>query len=348
MSPVSEAYREIACRRGNLPVRYSPEPAPTEKTFALIRTLPRLSCFCVFLLAFPLIPAIAADYPRIPALESADPVFRQYSDDVRDARLALAGAANRPGKTQLPVALYAYRTQPSDTLFAIAARCSVSYDSIASLNRIASPAELTAGTIILLPTLPGLYLPDNGEGSFETLLLSSFDPDDPSIISFTVHDPSGGSKRTVHCIPDSQFDGTVRSWFLTPRYRFPLPSGVVTSSFGMRKNPITGNLVFHKGVDLAAPRGTPVYACSDGEAVSTGTDPIYGNYVILRHEGGKESLYGHLSAIKIELRERVKSGSILGTVGSTGQSTGPHLHFEIHENGIPKDPAGFIKGTTQR
>ncbi len=292
--------------------------------------------------------AFAADYPRIPALDPADPVFRQYSDDVRDARIALAGAANRKGQRVLPVGIYAYRVLPTDTLLGIAARCSVPYDALASLNRLSAPSDLTPGTVLLLPTLPGLYLPDDAAGAFETLLLSSFDPDDPSIITFAVHDTGTGTKRTVHCIPDGLFDGTVRAWFLTPRYRFPLPSGVVTSSFGMRKNPVTGNLVFHKGVDLAAPRGTSVYSCADGEVVSTGFDSVYGNYVIVRHEGGKESLYGHLAAVKIELRERVKSGTILGTVGSTGQSTGPHLHFEIHENGIPKDPAGFIKGTTQR
>lgn len=305
----------------------------------------RYSAF--FFVLFTLGRAFSADYPRIPSLSAQDPVFRQYSDDVRDARLALAGKEAKKEKP-LPIGLYAYRIAEGDTLLGIAARCSVPYDAIASLNRLASPGDLRNGSLILLPTLPGLYLPDDGTGSFETLLLSSFDPDDPSIITFTLHDPVSGKGRTVHCIPDGLFDGTVRAWFLTPRYRFPLPAGVVTSSFGMRKNPVTGNLVFHKGVDLAAPRGTSVFACADGVVQSTGNDPVYGNYVILLHEGGKESLYGHLFSIKIELRERIKSGSILGTVGSTGQSTGPHLHFEIHENGIPKDPAGFIKGTTQR
>ncbi len=286
----------------------------------------------------------AAEYPRIPSLAPSDPVFRQYSDDVSAARIALAGKRADP----LPIALYTYRAVAGDTLFTVAARCSVPYDAIASLNRLSAPGDLAEGTVLVLPALPGLYLPDDARGSFETMLLSSFDPDDPSIVSFSFHDPSTGERRAVHCIPDALFDGTVRAWFLTPRYRFPLPSGVVTSSFGMRKNPVTGNLVFHRGVDLAAPRGTPVYACADGTVKSVGEDPVYGKYVILLHEGGKESLYGHLSSIKIELRERVKSGSILGTVGSTGQSTGPHLHFEIHENGIPKDPAGFIKGTSQR
>jgi len=273
--------------------------------------------------------------PLIPELSSFDPVFQQYSDDVLEAQKALA---NPVKGVPPPLRLYAYKARKADTLLTIAARCSVPYDSIATVNRVSSMGESLTGRTIILPTLPGLYLPDTSANSFESLLLSSFDPDDKSIISFGL----GSSK--VHCIPDGRFDGTLRTYFLTPSFLFPLVTGKVTSSFGMRKNPVTGKLLFHKGIDLAAPTGTPVRACAAGTVIYTGYDPIYGNHVILRHEGGKESIYGHLSSIKIELRDKLKSGTIIGTVGSTGQSTGPHLHFEIHENGVPKNPAGFIKG----
>jgi murein DD-endopeptidase MepM/ murein hydrolase activator NlpD len=288
-------------------------------------------------LAFPGM-AFAAGYdaiPKIPALESSDPVFSQYSDDVSEARIALATekVGERP-----PIHIYAYTAKKDDTLLAIAARCSVPYDAIASLNRIASMQDSIAGKTLLLPTLPGLYLPDKAENTFENLLLSSFDPDDKSIITFRVGDTAW------HCIPDALFDGTVRAFFLTPAFRFPLPGLVVTSSFGMRKNPVTGNLVFHKGIDLAAPRGTPVHPCADGIVTYTGYDPIYGNHIIVKHDGNRESLYGHLSSIKIELHQKVKTDTIIGTVGSTGQSTGPHLHFEIHENGVAKNPAAMLKG----
>jgi murein DD-endopeptidase MepM/ murein hydrolase activator NlpD len=282
-------------------------------------------------------------YPRIPSLSSINPVFTQYSDDVQDARMAIAASAQG---TELPLHLYTYTVTADDTLITIAARCSIPYDSIASLNRIESMTESLTGRTIILPTLPGLYLPDKAQTTFENLLLSSFDPDDPSIISFSVREDSGKAgitKRAVHCIPDSTFEGTVRAFFLTPTFRFPLPEATLTSSFGMRKNPVTGNLIFHKGIDLAAPRGTPVHACADGTVIQTGSDSIYGNFIIIKHAGTKESLYGHLQTIKIELHQQVKSGTIIGTVGSTGQSTGPHLHFEIHENGVPKNPASFIQ-----
>jgi len=273
--------------------------------------------------------------PAIPALASNDPVFRQYSDDVESARKAIARA--KPGDP-LPVGLYAYTAKAGDTLIGIAARCSVPYDAIASLNRLPSMGEPIVGRTLLLPTLVGLYLPDKASNTFESLLLSSFDPDDPTIITFRF------DGATIHCLPDALFEGTVRTFFLTPSFRFPLPVGTVTSSFGMRKNPVTGHLIFHKGIDLAAPRGTPVQSCAGGTVIYTGYDSIYGNHVIIRHDGTKESLYGHLASISVTLQQTVKSGTIIGTVGSTGQSTGPHLHFEIHENGVPKNPAGLIKG----
>ncbi len=297
-----------------------------------------------FFLLLASVPAVAEGvfYPEIPSLTSDNPVFQQYCDDVSQARQALATA--KPG-VDLPLHLYSYVPKKTDTLITIAARCSIPYDAIASLNRFASMQDSITGKTVILPTLPGLYLPDKAVNTFENLLLSSFDPDDPTIISFFVRDPD---KRAVHCIPDAGFEGTVRSFFLTPTFRFPLPDGALTSTFGMRKNPVTGHLIFHKGIDLAAPRGTPVHACADGTVTFVGEDSVYGNYVIIAHEGNKESLYGHLQTVKIELHQKVKSGSIIGTVGSTGQSTGPHLHFEIHENGVAKNPEGFIKGKVRQ
>lgn len=277
-------------------------------------------------------------YPRIPVLDSIDPVFSQYEDDVLSARIALAGAKTG---TELPVRLFSYIVKKNDTLIGIAARCGIPYDSIASLNRIPSMQEPIAGKRILLPTLPGLYLPEKAINTLEKLLLSSFDPDDTTIITFSVR---GEENRPVHCIPGISFDGTIRAFFLSPAFRFPLPEAVISSTFGLRKNPVTGNLIFHRGIDLAAPRGTLVLACEDGTVKKTGNDPVYGNFIIILHDGNRESLYGHLQTVKIELHQKVKSGYIIGTVGSTGQSTGPHLHFEIHENGVPKNPTGFIKG----
>ena len=99
----------------------------------------------------------------------------------------------------------------------------------------------------------------------------------------------------------------------------------------------------HQGIDLAAPEGTEVFAAADGVVTAAGFDPVYGNYIIISHSNNWKSLYGHLSTIDTVLRTNVKSGNFIGRVGSTGQSTGPHLHFELRQDGKAFDPAGRLR-----
>ncbi len=114
--------------------------------------------------------------------------------------------------------------------------------------------------------------------------------------------------------------------------------GRQTSSFGWRRNPLTGERAFHAGVDLAAAAGTPVKACWDGTVSSVGKLPGYGNMVAVQHEGGWESVYAHNSAFTVRAGDSVKAGQEIARVGNTGRSTGPHLHFELRNNGAPQDP----------
>ena len=110
----------------------------------------------------------------------------------------------------------------------------------------------------------------------------------------------------------------------------------------MRRNPVSGNMRFHEGLDLAAPPGTDVYAVRDGVVTEVGEDPIYGTYIVIKHSDSWASLYGHLQRARVSLHDSVKSGTVIGWVGSTGQSTGPHLHFELRQNGRAQDPDKFL------
>ena len=143
-------------------------------------------------------------------------------------------------------------------------------------------------------------------------------------------------------LPAQRFNTTQRAFFLNTAFLFPLDDGVLTSPFGKRNSPFTGKPANHKGIDLAAPEGSPVYASRAGTVEFCGYNEVYGNHIIIRHDAKWSSLYGHLSEIKIRLHQKVKTGYIIGSVGSTGQSTGPHLHFEILEGGTPLDPQAFI------
>jgi murein DD-endopeptidase MepM/ murein hydrolase activator NlpD len=123
--------------------------------------------------------------------------------------------------------------------------------------------------------------------------------------------------------------------------RTPLDGARLTSGFGPRRHPVLGFSRRHEGLDFAAPTGTPVYAASDGVVAGAGTERGYGRTVRLRHPGGVETVYAHLSRIARDARPgaRVRQGEVIGHVGSTGLSTGPHLHYEIRMAGRAQDPA---------
>jgi murein DD-endopeptidase MepM/ murein hydrolase activator NlpD len=112
----------------------------------------------------------------------------------------------------------------------------------------------------------------------------------------------------------------------------------ISSLFGLRKDPFTHQVRFHKGLDLSAPEGMKVVSALAGTVISAGYEPGYGNTVLVQHDGGIQTRYGHLGVIKVKAGEVVGSEAELGTVGSTGRSTGPHLHFEVIRMGTPVDP----------
>ena len=105
---------------------------------------------------------------------------------------------------------------------------------------------------------------------------------------------------------------------------------------------MTGAWGVHAGIDTVAPRGTPVVAARSGEVIDTGVDTSMGNYVRLQHRGGFTTFYGHLDTVLVTLNESVSSGMIIGTVGSTGITTGSHLHFEIRQDNDPRDPMKLL------
>lgn len=123
--------------------------------------------------------------------------------------------------------------------------------------------------------------------------------------------------------------------------QWPVP-GRLTSRFGNRVHPIYGDVRLHAGIDIGAPNGTPIVAADDGVAIIAGPTGSYGNFVVLSHGAGLSTSYAHQSSLAVSPGQSVRKGQVIGYVGSTGASTGNHLHFEVRRNGEPVDPLGYV------
>lgn len=268
-------------------------------------------------------------YPHIPELQSRNPVFKQYEQDVEQTyKLIARGDSPFLG-------LYTYTGTKEDTIMTVSARCNIPQETIATLNRFSSSDTRLDGINILLPTVPGLFIPAAPESTLEIILSKkAFKEDETPCYNIN------GDKFFFLC--GEHFEPTERAFYLDTALSSPLPQGVLTSSYGMRISPITGMEKFHQGVDLAAPIGTPVLAARGGLVETTGTDRVYGNYIVLKHDNNTQSLYAHLSSIDVKQGMRVEKGNTIGKVGTTGWSTGPHLHFEMRINGRAQRPPNSL------
>lgn len=122
----------------------------------------------------------------------------------------------------------------------------------------------------------------------------------------------------------------------------PVHAGYISSGFGRRKDPITGRIAIHSGLDFAAPRGTAIYAVGAGVVTFSGRRGAYGNMIEISHAGGYKTRYAHAHQLQVKKGDLVNKGEQIATVGSTGRSTGPHLHLEVYRNGMAINPARFL------
>lgn len=130
--------------------------------------------------------------------------------------------------------------------------------------------------------------------------------------------------------------------------RVPVEGVHLTSEYGMRVHPVLGSRRAHKGIDLAAPVGTPIYATADGTISRADWFSSYGLYVSIEHGGNIETRYGHMSRLNVAAGQEVRKGDIIGFVGSTGRSTGPHLHYEVRIAGAAVNPVPYMQAADFR
>jgi murein DD-endopeptidase MepM/ murein hydrolase activator NlpD len=181
---------------------------------------------------------------------------------------------------------------------------------------------------------------DKDSPSAQAMLAS--EPEDPFALRSKLDGLSSDAARQEASLQELQayFDDQKSLLASTPSV-WPT-RGWVTSDFGHRLDPFTAERIMHKGLDIATSHGAGVIAPSDGVVIFAGMESGYGKVLVLDHGYGVKTRYAHLSAIDVKVGDRVSRGQKIGSVGNTGRSTGPHLHYEVRVNGMPENPRKFI------
>ncbi len=302
----------------------------------------RLVFLCSVLISAALLPlsAHSSDYPLIERAHHSDPLYRQHQESIREFHMRRSADQELP-----PLQLYRYAADPGATLIELAARFSLSYSTLATVNRLPQNEIPPDTEYLLIPSQPGIFVAEVPHSDLEQLiheLRVSGERSDHDYTELVLQTANGTERFWFYAAQD--FDRVERLAFLNILFRRPVRNIRISSHYGYRISPLTNRRAFHAGVDFAAPRGTAVHASREGQVEAIGYHPIYGNFVLLSHSNGFQTFYGHLDQIDVRLNDSVSSGMIVGTVGSSGLSTGPHLHFEIRLNGETRDPARHMPG----
>jgi len=234
-----------------------------------------------------------------------------------------------------------YTVKNGDSVSAIAQARSLSLDTIIALNRIGNVKKLTVGTVIRIPNMDGIPYTVRKGDSLSRISADSGIPMD-AILDANDLDSDKLSVGATLFLPGARMRTDELKKALGELFIHPL-RGRLTSGYGWRNDPFTGVRRFHAAVDWAAPVSTPVKASLDGRVSTRGFSGVYGNYIVLSHDGGYQTLYAHLNSFSVAKGERVNQGGRIGTVGSTGYSTGPHLHFAVFKNGRALNPLEFLQ-----
>jgi murein DD-endopeptidase MepM/ murein hydrolase activator NlpD len=269
--------------------------------------------------------------------------FVQAESPVRpggEAHSQAVGSVGGGALAVMPLDMKYYVAREGDTLSGIAERLGLDLDTVASLNRRwGSGVHLVrVGEKVLVPNQDGIFLAV--EGSLEKSCAARGVPVE-AVLAVNRVQPSEARPGKQLFFPGVQHTGIERSVVIGTAFLRPL-LGWTSSRYGFRVDPFTGATQFHPGIDISAPLGTSVRAALDGKVAIVSRDPALGLYVLIRHQIGYSTLYGHLLQVFVKPGDAVTRGQRIGQVGSSGKSTGPHLHFEVRRSGRPINTTGLL------
>lgn len=243
-----------------------------------------------------------------------------------------------------PVTFQTYKVQSGDSISSITKKFGLSnISTLIAVNDIDNVRQLRAGQKLKIPSIDGLFYTVKKGNSLQGLSLK-YNVTMEDLLDVNELETSDLAAGQVIFIPGAKLEPQALSKAMGELFRSPLKTRYrLTSHFGPRADPFTGTRSNHTGIDMACPSGTPILAAASGTITYSGTSPVFGYYVIINHGNGYQTLYGHMSKILAKKGQWVSQGTRIGLVGSTGYSTGPHLHFTVFKNGKLVDPLGVIK-----
>lgn len=238
-----------------------------------------------------------------------------------------------------------YRVKKGDMIGVIADDFGITQDTIISINNIKQSRLIQVGQYLKIPSIPGILytVKENGETPESIAKKYEIDSQKCAQVNSLSHNASLSVGTSIF-VPDAELDWATRQEINGDLFKKPIRSRYwLSSAYGWRDSPFnTGKRSFHGGIDMACSTGTNVYAALDGKVTSTGYNSVYGNFVIITHHSGYKSLYGHLNKITCKKGNFVYTNTKIGEVGSTGLSTGPHLHFTVYKHGKTVNPMGLF------
>ncbi|MCQ2576863.1 MAG: M23 family metallopeptidase [Treponema sp.] len=238
-----------------------------------------------------------------------------------------------------------YRVKAGDMIGFIADAFDITQDTIISVNNIKQSRLIQPGQYLKIPSMPGILYTVKIDGETPETVAEKYkiDAEKCALVNSVAINASLSAGSSLF-VPDAALDWVTRQEINGDLFKNPLRARYwLSSPYGWRDSPFnSGSRSFHGGIDMAVASGTPIYAALEGTVTAAGYNATYGNYVIIQHHSGYKTLYGHMSAITCKKGNFVYTNTVIGKVGSTGLSTGPHLHFTVYKNGQTISPFSVL------
>ncbi len=277
-------------------------------------------------------------------LSNRDGVYQSFRSSIAGNQMLIRQLQHRiitieNNPIPIPQLSYAeYRIREGENIFLIASKMGLDPDTLISVNNIPSIEAVQEGMTIIIPNMRGILYQVEETQTFLSL------QQEYKLAPLVLKQINEITRDTLYqgeeiFIPGGKLSQDEWAYFNHRTFLPPLAGRLrVTSPMGWRQDPFTHKRTYHGGVDLGAPMGTPVRASQSGEVLHAGWAGGYGKLVIIGHRYHYKTYYGHLSSILVRKGQRVSRGDRIGLVGSTGRSTGPHLHYEIRRFSLRKNP----------